>query len=83
VVEGRVVPVELKAGAAGSMKGLHQFMFDKHLELAVRSDINPPDVQDVQVRTTRGDDVRYRLVNVPLFLLWNVQSVVAATLSGP
>lgn len=82
-IEGRVVPVELKAGAAGSMKSLHQFMFDKHLELAVRSDINPPDVQDVQVRTTRGDDVRYRLVNVPLFLLWNVQSVVAATLSGP
>jgi hypothetical protein len=26
-IGGRIVPVELKAGAAGSMKSLHQFMF--------------------------------------------------------
>jgi uncharacterized protein len=32
----RVVPVELKAGSAGSMKSLHQFMFDRQLPLALR-----------------------------------------------
>lgn len=77
-IEGRVLPVELKAGAAGSMKSLHQFMFDKHLELAVRCDMNPPSVQDLRVRTTRGDDCRYRLIGVPLYLLWNLQPIVAA-----
>ena len=41
-VGGRIVPVELKSGAAGSMKSLHQFMFDKRLDLAVRCDANPP-----------------------------------------
>jgi hypothetical protein len=80
-IEGRVVPVELKAGAAGSMKSLHQFMFDKHLVLAVRSDTNPPSMQDIQMRTTRGDDVRYRLIGVPLYLFWNLPVVVADTLS--
>ena len=76
--EGRIVPLELKAGAAGSMKSLHQFMFDKRLGLAVRSDANAPSVQDLDVRTTRGDDVRYRLVNIPLYLVWNLAPIVAS-----
>jgi len=80
-IEARVVPVELKAGAAGSMKSLHQLMFDKNLDLAVRSDTNPPSLQDIQMRTTRGDDVRYRLVSVPLYLLWNIPTIVADCLS--
>jgi predicted AAA+ superfamily ATPase len=79
-IEGRVVPVELKSGAAGSMKGLHQFMFDKQLDLAVRSDINPPSVQDIRMRTNRGDAVRYRLLGVPPYLLWNLPAIVADSL---
>jgi predicted AAA+ superfamily ATPase len=81
-VEGRIVPLELKSGAAGSMKSLHQFMFDKRLDLAIRSDANPPSVQDMDVRTTRGDDARYRLVNIPLYLVWNLVPVVASGFSG-
>jgi len=68
VVEGRIVPIELKSGAAGSMKSLHQFMFDKHLDLAVRCDANPPSVMDVSVKTTRGDPVSYRLLSLPPYL---------------
>jgi predicted AAA+ superfamily ATPase len=81
-IEGRVVPIELKSGAAGSMKSLHQFMFDKGLELAVRSDVNPPSLQDVQVRTTRGDEVSYQLLNLPLYLLWNLAPCVASLRQG-
>jgi predicted AAA+ superfamily ATPase len=68
-LHGRIVPLELKAGAAGAMKSLHQFMFDKHLDLAVRCDSNPPSMLDVAVRTTRGDAVSYRLLGVPQYLL--------------
>jgi predicted AAA+ superfamily ATPase len=78
VVEGRIVPVELKSGAAGSMKSLHQFMFDKHLDLAVRCDANPPSVMDVSVTTTRGDPVSYRLLSLPPYLLWALAEAVAA-----
>ena len=74
-LQGRILPVEIKAGAAGAMKSLHQFMFDKRLELAVRCDANPPSEMRVAVKTTRGDDVDYRLVSVPLYMLWNLGKV--------
>ncbi|MBI4607104.1 MAG: ATP-binding protein [Planctomycetes bacterium] len=81
-LEGRIVPVELKAGAAGAMKSLHQFMFEKGLDLAVRCDANPPSVQELSVKTTQGDPVRYRLVSLPLYLLWNLREVLAALASS-
>lgn len=72
----RIIPVELKAGATGAMKSLHQFMFDKGLDLAVRSGSNPPSEIVVAVLTTRGDPVRYTLVQVPGYLLWNLAAII-------
>ena len=76
-LHARRIPIELKAGAAGSMKSLHQFMFDRQLDLAVRGDANPPSLMRVAVKTTRGDTVAYRLLSVPLYLLWALPRVVA------
>ncbi len=72
-----IVPVELKSGAAGAMKSLHQFMVDKRLELAVRIDQNPPSLQDVELATTKGDRARYRLLNLPHYLTWRVGELAA------
>ncbi len=80
---GHIVPIELKSGAAGSMKSLHQFMFDKRLDLAVRCDANPPSIMDVALKTTRGDPVRYRLVCIPAYLLWNLGEILAGPFAGP
>jgi predicted AAA+ superfamily ATPase len=65
---GRIVPVELKSGASGAMKSLHQFMFDKKLRLAVRIDENPPSLATIDVSTTQGNPVRYQLLGVPIYL---------------
>ena len=73
---GRVLPIEIKASASGAMKSLHQFMFDKKLRTAVRCDMNPPSAQDLAVTTTQGNEVRFRLINIPLYLLWNVHSIL-------
>ncbi|KAF0124034.1 MAG: hypothetical protein FD189_2562 [Elusimicrobia bacterium] len=73
---GLIIPIELKSGAAGAMKSLHQFMFDRKLGLAVRADSNPPSVMKVDCRTTQGDAVAYRLVGVPLYLLWNLPAIL-------
>ncbi|MBN1983329.1 MAG: ATP-binding protein [Chitinivibrionales bacterium] len=62
-----IVPIELKSGAAGSMKSLHQFMFDKKLDLALRFDRNPPSQCDLQLTTTQGDAVSFRLCSLPLY----------------
>jgi len=75
-VGSRIVPVELKAGATGAIKILHQFMFDKRLTLAVRCDGNRPSVMDAAVKTTQGDPVSYMLVSVPLYLLWNLEAIL-------
>ncbi len=68
-LDGKIVPVELKSGVAGSMKSLHQFMFDKKLDYALRFDHNPPSVFDVSVKTTQGDPVQYRLKSLPYYFL--------------
>jgi hypothetical protein len=72
----RIVPVEIKAGAAGAMKSLHQFMFDKGLTLAVRLDRNPPSLQAMDLATTKGQAVRYRLLNLPHYLAWRIGELV-------
>ncbi len=78
-IEQRIIPVELKAGASGSMKSLHQFMHDKQLEIAVRTDTNPPSVMEVDVKTTQGQRSRYRLLSLPGYLLWRARDLVQST----
>jgi Holliday junction resolvase-like predicted endonuclease len=63
-----IVPIEVKAGSAGSMKSLHAFMQSKRLPLAVRLDTNPPSLQDLDVHTTTGEQTRYRLLSLPLYM---------------
>ena len=73
---GRIIPIELKSGAAGSMKSLHQFMHDKSLSLAVRCDSNPPGDMRVALSTTLGDPSAYRLISLPLYLIWNLPAII-------
>lgn len=50
------------------MKSLHQFMTEKKLDLAVRCNLNLPSVEKIQVKTTLGQPIAYRLVSVPIYL---------------
>lgn len=63
-----IVPIEVKAGSAGSMKSLHAFMQSKRLPFAVRLDTNPPSLQDLDLHTTTGQRTRYRLLSLPLYM---------------
>lgn len=74
-IDGSVVPVEVKSGAAGSMKSLHQFMHDKKLPFALRLDRNPPSWQTMHVRTTKGQEVRYKMLNLPYYLIWKLKHI--------
>lgn len=80
-VDERVVPIEVKSGAAGSMRSLHQFMALRGGDLAVRFDLNPPSLQtiDTRVDTTDGPrDVKYRLLSLPISLVEKVADAVRA-----
>lgn len=75
-LDGRILPVEVKSGAAGSMKSLHQFMQEKRLPLAIRLDRNPPSLQAIHVSTTQGQPVRYQLLNLPHYLCGFVREIL-------
>ncbi|HLQ39036.1 MAG TPA: AAA family ATPase [Planctomycetota bacterium] len=73
-----VVPVELKSGKAGSLKSLHLFVHESGLGLAMRVDANPPSLQELDVKTTLGDQARYRILNLPGYLLWRCAELLTA-----
>ncbi len=71
-LNGQVIPVEIKAGATGSLKSLHQFVGEKGVSTAVRFDTGLPSTQTVNTRIRRGKeshDVSYQLISLPLYLV--------------
>ena len=76
---GKIVPVEVKAGRAGTLKSLHQFVAEKRPPLAVRFDAAPPGVQEVRAEVRSGgaiETVRYRLLSLPLYLVERLPELV-------
>lgn len=76
---GKVIPIEIKAGASGSMRSLHQFMGEKQAELAVRFDASLPSVSTVQTTINKGQqskEVCYPLYSLPLYLVERLEAIV-------
>jgi predicted AAA+ superfamily ATPase len=84
-VAGRIVPIEVKSGARGSLRSLHQFVAGKRVPLAIRFDANPPSRQTVAttVQTAGGArQVEYELVSLPLYLVERTADLVFAADAG-
>lgn len=66
-----IVPVEVKAGKSGTLRSVHQFVFHKKCNTALRFDMNIPSVQDVKhrmkVSNEESADVSYKLISLPLY----------------
>jgi hypothetical protein len=78
---GKIVPIEVKAGASGSLKSLHQFVGEKQIPLAIRMDTNPPSMQRVQTSIRTGGETKticYDLISLPLYLVERIPAVVGA-----
>jgi uncharacterized protein len=70
-----VVPLEVKAGASGSMKSLLQFVMQKGSPAAVRLDMNPPSLQHVRHRIGTGSgsrEVSFDLLSLPLYMVGQI-----------
>jgi hypothetical protein len=64
---GEPVPVEVKAGASGTLKSLHQFLWRASLERGVR--LYAGSYADERHRVKMSDgELEFRLVSVPLYL---------------
>jgi len=78
-IKGKIIPVEVKSGATGSMKSLHQFMGLKQLPRAVRFDLQQPSVQQVESAITVNKEqqkVKYSLLSLPLYLVERLDVVM-------
>ncbi len=66
----QILPVEVKAGAGGSLKSLQQFVLEKKLPRAVRFDLNPSSKVSVAYRARSGqtsETVTFELMSLPLY----------------
>ncbi|MBN1129783.1 MAG: DUF4143 domain-containing protein [Chitinispirillaceae bacterium] len=82
-VGDRIIPVEVKAGTSGSLKSLHQFVASRSSPLAVRFDLNPPSLQEIEHKTLMpGGDmkkIRIRLLSLPAYMVEQMMRIVART----
>lgn len=78
-IAGTIIPIEVKAGATGKLKSLHQFMGSKQAPLAIRFDASLPSVS--QINTVINIDkehrnVDYQLISLPLYLIERLDVIV-------
>ena len=63
-----VLPVEVKSGAAGSLKSMHQFLAGSTGKLGVRLSAKPGGLEDLVVKLPSGKRLEYRLLTLPVYL---------------
>ena len=63
-----VLPVEVKAGAAGSLKSLHQFLVSAEGDLGIRLSSSTGGLEHLEAGLGDGRKLSYRLRSVPLYL---------------
>jgi len=75
-VGSRVVPVEVKAGATGSLRSLHQFVRERSSRLALRFNGDPPSLLQDSRKLPDGTTVRYDLLSLPLYLVGQAHRLI-------
>ncbi|MEK8015657.1 MAG: AAA family ATPase [Candidatus Parabeggiatoa sp.] len=82
-LEGNFIPIEVKSGATGSLKSLHQFMGNKQPPFAIRFDTALPTVNqlDVVIQIDKQrKPISYPLISLPLYLVERLSEVVESYL---
>jgi len=70
--QGHLIPVEVKAGKAGRLRSLHQFMERADHEWAIRLYAGP--LERIKVSTPQGKE--FSLLNLPYFLAGQLDAYV-------
>ena len=66
----KVVPVEVKGGTTGSMKGLHLYLNEKHVDFALRFNADKPSyLANAHARDVLKRDCDFRFLSLPLYMI--------------
>ncbi len=77
-IGGRPVPIEVKSGAAGSLKSLHQFLWRASLSTGIRLHAGLMADEQLKVQMPDGELV-YRLLSLPLYLAEKIPALGLGT----
>ena len=72
----RVVPIEVKAGATGSLRSLQQFVREKSCDLALRFNADPPSLLRDSRKLPDGTTATYDLLSLPLYLVGQARRLI-------
>lgn len=70
-IQGKIIPIEIKSGAAGSLRSLHLFCHLKNIQEAIRLDLNLPSCQELNVplNSEPNKRARHRLQSLPIYAM--------------
>jgi predicted AAA+ superfamily ATPase len=78
-LEGNIIPIEIKSGATGSLKSLHQFMGTKQAPVAIRFDASLPITNNINATINidkQRKQISYSLISLPLYLVERLNDIV-------
>lgn len=73
----QVIPIEVKAGATGSLKSLHLFMSIKKLPLAIRINSDLPNSVNVNTISHAANSIEYKLLSIPFYLIGQLHRLIS------
>lgn len=72
-----VIPIEVKSGSTGALKALHLFMAIKKHKLAVRLNIDYPNITNIQTKTHDAKEASYQLISIPIYLTEQIHRLLS------
>ncbi len=69
--KNRLYPVEVKAGKTGTLKSLHQYLYEKKLKTGIRFNLDKPSIGNFSISMQNigaNTSLNYNLISLPLYL---------------
>jgi len=80
-IDGKIIPVEIKAGTTGSLKSLHVFASEKRSDTALRYNLDKPAVSDVTSRIPGKNIHTFKLISLPLYMISETRRLVRSMMN--
>jgi len=71
-----IIPIEVKAGKSGTLKSLHLFFQEKRPPMGVRFNSDSPSLLTLETTLPDGQNLRYRLLSLPLYMVGQVRRLI-------
>ena len=72
----QILPIEVKAGATGSLRSLNQFVSERQLPLGLRFNNDLPSSVNAAGKLTNGNEYSYQLISLPHYMVEQTERIV-------